>query len=119
MLKVTENISRYLSEYFEKTEFSKIEHIRSNIWFWKEFSSFENTNEYVSNLDDEDLVNFISEYVWKNLFQNKYEIKYGELGEIVDLSYIKKRFEKIKNSDNGFEKEKMNVVGLFLDDYVE
>lgn len=106
MSKVKEGISKYLSEYFEKTEFSKIEHVRSNIMFWKDFSGFENTNEYIINLKDEDLISFISEFKEKDTFEDKDEIRYDYLEKIVDLNSLKKRFDEIKNSNKDFDDEK-------------
>ena len=117
MLKLKDDVSKFLSDYFEKTEFSKIEHIRSNIGFWKEFSSFEITNKYINNLNDENLISLISEYNEYNSFKEKDEMRYDYLSQVVDLNSIKKRFERIKKSDNGYDDEKMSVVDLFLDDY--
>lgn len=106
MSKVKKDISKYLSQYFEKTEFSKIEHVRSNIMFWKDFSGFENTNEYIINLKDEDLISFISEFKEKDTFEDKDEIRYDYLEKIVDLNSLKKRFDEIKNSNKDFDDEK-------------
>lgn len=117
MLKLKNDISEFLSDYFEKTAFSNIEHIRSNIGFWRSYSGFEVTNEYINNLNDEDLISFISEYVERNVFKEKHEIKYDNLSHVVDLNSIKQRFLKIKKSYKTYDDEKMNVVDLFLEDY--
>ena len=117
MLKLKRDISNFLSDYFEKTDFSNIEHIRSNMVFWKNFSGFDVTNDYINNLTDENLICFISEYVEFNVFKEKYEMKYDNLSYVVKLNSIKERIMKIKKSDVKYDDEKMNVVDLFLEEY--
>ena len=117
MLKLKKDVSKFLSDYFEKTDFSNIEHVRSNMGFWKNFSDFEVTNEYINNLNDEDLISFVSEYVERNVFKDKYEMKYDNLSYVVELSSIKERFVKIKKSDKKYDDEQINVVDLFLEEY--
>ena len=85
--------------------------------FWKNFSDFEVTNEYINNLNDEDLISFISEYVERDVFKEKYELKYDNLSYVVELSSIKERFVKIKKSDKKYDDEQINVVDLFLEEY--
>ena len=116
MLKLKKDVSKFLSDYFEKTNFSNIEHVRSNMGFWRNFSDFEVTNEYINNLNDEDLISFVSEYVECDVFKEKYEMKYDNLSYVVELSSIKERFLKIKKSDEKYDDEQVNVVALFLEE---
>lgn len=115
--KLKKDISDYLSDYFEKTEYSEIEHVRSNVMFWKDFSSFENTNTYINNLNDGNLIDFISEYIEHDFFKDEDVMKYGSLETVVELDSIKKRFHEIKNSDGKFNNEQMKIIDLFIKDF--
>ena len=117
MSKLKNDISNYLSDYFEKTKYSEIVHVRSNVMFWKDFSSFDNTNAYINNLNDGNLIDFISRYIEHDFFKDEDVMKYESLEMVVELDSIKKRFHEIKNSDGKFNKEQMDIIDLFVKDF--
>ncbi|WP_296890630.1 P-loop NTPase fold protein [uncultured Methanobrevibacter sp.] len=119
MSKLKNDISNYLSDYFEKKEFFEIEHIRSKIIFWKDFSSFEVTNKYISKLNDENLISFISEFVEHDVFKNENVMRYKYLENVVKLDSLVERLKLIKDSYHEFNSEQMEIVDLFLDNYSE
>lgn len=115
--KLKKIISSYLSDYFEKTDFSEIEQIRSNIAFWKNFSGFEVTNKYINDLNDENLIMLISEYVEHDFFKDEDVMRYEYIGTVVELDSVKRRFDELKNLEGEFNTEQMNTVNLFVNNF--
>ena len=116
--KLKSSINEFLEEYFENTEFYKIEHVRSFVWFWRDLSDFNTTNNYISNLNDEDLITFIFEFIEHKFNQNEYEIRYDYLSHIVDTKSIKIRFENMKHKEKLYNEQKQ-YIDLFIDNYPE
>lgn len=115
-LKLKQDISEFLSDYFEKTEFSKIEYVRSYIGFWRDLSNFETTNEYVIKLNDDDLIMLVNEFKEYNSAREEYFMEYDYLSHIVELNSIKKRIEKIKLNEEFYNENKF-IIDLFLENF--
>lgn len=116
MSKLKKDISDYLSDCFEKKEICEITHVSSKMRFWKDFTDFKVTNDYINNLNDEELIKFISEYKEYDFFQEKYMMQYESLETVVELDSIHNRLEKIKDLNN-INKKQTEIVDLFLDNY--
>lgn len=115
-LKLKQDISKFLSNYFEKTEFSKIEHIRSYIGFWRDLSNFKTTNKHVIKLNDDDLIMLVNEFKEYNSAREEYFMEYDYLSHIVELNSIKKRIEKIKLNEEFYNENKL-IIDLFLENF--
>lgn len=114
--KLKEENSKFLNEYFEKTEFLKIEHVKSYVWFWRDFSDFDRTNKYITNLNDINLINFIRKFIEPHFRPNNYKVQYVSLKNLVELSSIKKRFENLTSIDELSDEQK-STIELFLENY--
>ena len=115
--KLKQHISKFLEKYFNATNFSQIEHVRSYINFWKDISGFERINNYVQNLENENLITLIKTYVNDKSILKDYTIEYEYLSHIVELDFIKTKFIKIKNSNDDLYVKHEELINLFLDGY--
>lgn len=111
------NASEYLKDYFETSEFSEIEHIRSFVWIWRDLSDFKTTDEYIQNLEDPNLIIFISEFMEKRF--NEIKVRYDYLNKLVKLDCIKMRFEKMVEKNEKIYEENKSIINLFLKNYPE
>ena len=113
---LSDEISDFLQEYFNKTEFSKIEHPRTYIYFLKQFTSFEVCNNYIQNLNDENLISLIREFEEYSYFYEKNIFEYDNIKGLVDISHIKKCFERLKEDNTQLYIENKELMDLFLED---
>ncbi|MEE0025252.1 KAP family P-loop NTPase fold protein [Methanobrevibacter sp.] len=115
--KLKQHISKFLEKYFNITNFSQIEHLRSYINFWKDISGFEKINNYVQNLENENLITLIKTYVNDKSILKDNTIEYEYLSYIVELDFIKTKFIKIKNSNEDLYVKHEELINLFLEGY--
>jgi len=113
--KLKNHTSKFLNKYFETTEFSQIEQIRTFISFWSYFSGFKNTNNYIQNLKNENIISLIKEYVSPNPIKQGDGIKYDHLKKVVDLKFLLITFRNMKNSNNEVYVKNNDLINLFLD----
>ena len=81
-----------------------------------DFSDFDRTNKYITNLNDINLINFIRKFIEPHFRPNNYKVQYVSLKNLVELSSIKKRFENLTSIDELSDEQK-STIELFLENY--
>lgn len=110
-------IYEFLKDYFDKTEFSEIEHPRTYIYFLKYYAGVDVSSRYVQNLKDEELIDFILDFKKYSNFYEKYIFEYDHINWLVDVVYVKKRLENMKVRKNDVYIENKELINLFLKDF--